>query len=175
MSAWITWPLRALSFLLWYSKEFFLANLRVTLDVLRPRHRMRMSPAIIAVPAASKADAEWTMISCLITLTPGTLTLTISREHGILYVHGMFVDTREELVAEIQEMEDRMLRAMRREPGDLSRPVELPVVVPRDVDEDGNPLLDLSEPEESSESGAGGSSGSTRPETTPLEPGGERE
>jgi multicomponent Na+:H+ antiporter subunit E len=128
MSTWISWPARAVSFMLWYAKEFILANLNVTLDILRPRRRMKMNPAIIAVPAASRTDTEWTMISSLITLTPGTLTITLSREHGILYVHGMFVDSREALVAEIQEMEDRMLRGMRRVPGDLSRPVEVPVV-----------------------------------------------
>ena len=129
------WPIRIISFLFWYAKEFILANLQVTADVLRPRKRMKMNPAIIAVPAASKSDSEWTLISTLITLTPGTLTLTLSKEHGILYVHGMFVDSREPLVAEIQEMEDRMLRALRRQPGDLSRPTEAPVVVPSDEHE----------------------------------------
>lgn len=127
-----SWPWRFISFLLWYAKEFIVANLSVTADVLRPRSRMKMSPAIIAVPAASESDAEWTMISNLITLTPGTLTLTISREHRLLYVHGMFVESRQSLVAEIQEMEDRMLRAMRRIPGNLARPVEAPVVRPAD-------------------------------------------
>ncbi|MDS2171231.1 Na+/H+ antiporter subunit E [Nesterenkonia sp. CL21] len=136
------WPLRILSFLLWYAKEFLLANLKVTADVLRPRRRMRMTPAIVAVPAASRTDTEWTLISALITLTPGTLTITLSKEHGILYVHGMFVDTRESLVTEIQEMEDRLLHATRRDVGDLTRPLEAPVVAPVDVDEDeaGDPL-----------------------------------
>ncbi|GAA1813684.1 Na+/H+ antiporter subunit E [Nesterenkonia flava] len=131
-----SWPWRVISFLLWYIKEFFLANLRVTADVLRPRKSQKMSPAIIAVPAASRTEAEWTLISTFITLTPGTLTLSLSREHGILYVHGMFVDSREALVAEIQEMEDRMLRAMRRTPGDLSRPVHAPVVRAQDVSDE---------------------------------------
>lgn len=121
-----------ISFLFWYAKAFVLANLFVTLDVLRPRKRMKMAPAIIAVPAASTSDTEWTLISCLITLTPGTLTLSISREHQILYVHGMFVASRESLVREIQEMEDRMLKALRRNPGDLSRPLRVPDVVPVD-------------------------------------------
>lgn len=129
------WPVRIISFMFWYAKEFLLANVHVTADILRPRRRMKTSPAIIAVPAASESDTEWTLISCLITLTPGTLTLSISREHKILYVHGMFVDSRESLVAEIQEMEDRMLRALRRQPGDLSRPTEAPVVVPSDEHE----------------------------------------
>lgn len=131
------WPWRIITFLLWYAKEFLVANAQVTADILRPRRRMKMNPAIIAVPAASESSAEWTLISCLITLTPGTLTLTISREHRILYVHGMFADSREALVSEIQEMEDRMLGAMRRIPGDLSRPVQAPVVAPQDTPSDG--------------------------------------
>ena len=128
----MSWPFRIIGFLLWYAKEFVSANISVTAEVLRPRGRSKMRPAIIAVPAASRSDSEWTLISSLITLTPGTLTITISKEHGILYVHGMFVQSREQLVAEIQEMEDRLLRAMRRNPGDLSRPTELPVVRPMD-------------------------------------------
>ena len=131
-ASWASWPWRMVSFLVWYAKEFVLANLHVTLDVLRPKRRMKMSPAIIAVPAASHSDTEWTLISSFITLTPGTLTLSISREHRILYVHGMFVESREALVGEIQEMEDRMLRALRRSPGDLSRPTRVPDVVPVD-------------------------------------------
>lgn len=126
----MSWPFRIIGFLLWYAKEFITANLSVTAEVLRPRGRSKMKPAIVAVPAASRSDSEWTLISSLITLTPGTLTITISREHGILYVHGMFVESREQLVGEIQEMEDRMLHAARRAPGDLTRPAELPVVRP---------------------------------------------
>lgn len=61
------------------------------------------------------------------------MTLSISRKHSILYVHGMFVDSRESLVTDIQEMEDRLLQAMRRRPGDLRRPMEVPVVVPEDL------------------------------------------
>jgi len=128
----MSWPFRIIGFLFWYAKEFILANVSVTADVLRPRKRMRMRPAIVAVPAASETESEWTLISSLITLTPGTLTITLSKEHGILYVHGMFVDSREQLVAEIQEMEDRLLHAMRRVPGDLSRPTQREVVRPRD-------------------------------------------
>lgn len=132
------WPWRIITFLFWYAKEFLIANAQVTADILRPRRRMKMSPAIIAVPSASESSAEWTMISSLITLTPGTLTLTLSRKHRILYVHGMFAESRESLVAEIQEMEDRMLGAMRRRPGDLSRPVQVPVVEPVDRPQRGD-------------------------------------
>lgn len=132
------WPWRVITFFFWYVKEFVKANIQVTLDVLRPKSKQKMSPAILAIPAASRSETEWTLISCLITLTPGTLTLSISREHQILYVHGMFVHSREETAGEIQEMEDRMIGALRRRPGDLSRPLEAPVVVPSDEPQGGD-------------------------------------
>lgn len=130
MNSWLTWPVRMIGFLLWYAKEFLLANLQVTADILRPRTRMRTDPAIVAVPAASRTASEYTLISSLITLTPGTLTITYSRDHAVLYVHGMFAASRDGLAEEVQEMEDRLLRAMRREPGDLSRPLARPTVRP---------------------------------------------
>lgn len=130
MNSWLTWPVRMIGFLLWYAKEFLLANLQVTADILRPSARMRTDPAIVAVPAASRTASEYTLISSLVTLTPGTLTITYSRDHAVLYVHGMFAASRDGLAEEIQEMEDRLLRAMRREPGDLSRPLARPTVRP---------------------------------------------
>lgn len=135
MMDWLTWPWRIASFLVWYTREFVLANIHVIADVLRPVHRMKTQPAIVAVPAAARSNGEWMLIATLITLTPGTLTITLSRRHRILYVHGMFVASRESLVAEIQEMEDRMLCAMRRVPGDLSRPTARPVPRPESVDD----------------------------------------
>lgn len=134
MRGWFTWPWRIVSFLVWYSREFVVANIRVIADVLSPTHRMKMQPAIVAVPAAARSNGEWMLISTLITLTPGTLTITLSRRHRLLYVHGMFAPAREPLVAEIQEMEDRLLRAMRRLPGDLSRPSTRPVPRPEPIE-----------------------------------------
>lgn len=137
MNSWLDWPVRMVGFLLWYAKEFILANLQVTADILRPSARMRTDPAIVAVPAASRTASEYTLISSLITLTPGTLTITYSRDHAVLYVHGMFAPTRDGLAAEVQEMEDRLLRAMRRQPGDLTRPPARPTVRPAEDAADG--------------------------------------
>lgn len=160
MTSWMDWPVRMVGFLLWYAKEFILANLQVTADILRPRARMRMAPAIVAVPAASRTASEYTLISSLITLTPGTLTITYSRDHAVLYVHGMFVGSRDGLAAEIQEMEDRLLRAMRREPGDLSRPPARPTVRPAEdvVDGAGDRAAPVTGPDDADDAGrpAGG-------------------
>jgi multicomponent Na+:H+ antiporter subunit E len=51
-----------------------------------------MRPGVIAVPLDAKTDAEITLLANLITLTPGTLSLDLSPDRGVLYVHTMYID-----------------------------------------------------------------------------------
>ena len=74
-------------FFIW---ELLKANVRVAYDVLTPRHRMR--PGIVAVPLDARTDAEITLLANLITLTPGTLSLDVSSDRSVLYVHAMYID-----------------------------------------------------------------------------------
>ncbi len=82
---------QVLAFGLFFVWELILANLRVAIDVLRPR--MQFAPAVVAVPLRDFSDAETVMLANLITLTPGTLSLDVRDDppHGgrILYVHAM--------------------------------------------------------------------------------------
>jgi multicomponent Na+:H+ antiporter subunit E len=74
-------------FLLW---ELLLANLRVAYDVLTPGYHMR--PGVVAIPLDAKSDIEITLLANLITLTPGTLSLDVSSDRSVLYIHVMYVD-----------------------------------------------------------------------------------
>ena len=73
-------------FFLW---ELLMANLRVAYEVLTPGYQMRA--AIIAIPLDAKSDLEITVLANLITLTPGTLSLDVSQDRKILYIHAMHV------------------------------------------------------------------------------------
>lgn len=73
-----------------YLWDLFLANMRVAYDVITPRHYMK--PGVIAVPLEVRTDAEIILLSNLITLTPGTLSLDLSQDRRILYVHFMYID-----------------------------------------------------------------------------------
>jgi multicomponent Na+:H+ antiporter subunit E len=75
------------AFLLW---ELLLANLRVAYDVLTPGFHMR--PGVVAIPLDAKSDIEITLLANLITLTPGTLSLDVSSDRRVLYIHVMYVD-----------------------------------------------------------------------------------
>jgi multicomponent Na+:H+ antiporter subunit E len=75
------------AFVLW---ELLLANLRVAYDVLTPGYHMR--PGVVAIPLDAKSDIEITLLANLITLTPGTLSLDVSSDRRVLYIHVMYVD-----------------------------------------------------------------------------------
>lgn len=79
--------LRFAGFFLW---ELFLSNIRVAQDVLRPRLSIR--PGVVAVPLTVSTDLEITLLSCLITLTPGTLALDVSDDRSTLFVHALNVE-----------------------------------------------------------------------------------
>lgn len=76
-----------LGFFLW---ELIKANVRVTLEVLTPKFHMR--PAVVAIPLSVHNDLAITILANIITLTPGTLSLDISDDKRVLYVHALYVD-----------------------------------------------------------------------------------
>lgn len=96
-------------FFLW---ELILANLRVAHDVLTPKHYKR--PGVVAIPLDARTNAEITLLACLITLTPGTLSLEVSQDRRVLYVHDMFIDDPDEVRRSIKAgFERRLLEVMR--------------------------------------------------------------
>lgn len=70
--------------------ELILANMRVAYDVITPRLRAR--PGVIAIPLDLKGDIEITLLANMITLTPGTLSLDVSEDKSVLYIHAMYLD-----------------------------------------------------------------------------------
>lgn len=103
---------RVLSFAVFFIVELFKANLRVAYDVVVPSQNMR--PGVIAIPLSATTDMEITLLANLISLTPGTLSLDVSDDRSVLYVHGMFVDDPDEFRHEIKAgFERRVLEVMR--------------------------------------------------------------
>lgn len=98
-------------FVVFYLRELVSSNLRVAYDVITPTHHMR--PGIVAIPLDAKTDAEITLLANFITMTPGTLSLDLSDDRKVLYVHSMYVGNVEEFRREIKEgFERRLLEAM---------------------------------------------------------------
>lgn len=99
-------------FAFFFIKELILANLKVAFDVLTPRHHMR--PGIVAVPLDLKTDLEITVLTTLITLTPGTLSLHVTDDRRTLYLHAMYIDDPDQLVRGIKDgFERRVMEVLR--------------------------------------------------------------
>jgi len=97
---------------LYFIWELVLANLRVAYDVLTPRHKMR--PGVVAIPLDAESDAEITLLANLITLTPGTLSLDVSKDRKMLYIHAMYIDDIDQLRRKIKDgFERRVLEVLR--------------------------------------------------------------
>ncbi|MDJ0869571.1 MAG: Na+/H+ antiporter subunit E [Myxococcota bacterium] len=79
------WAVVYLGVFLWH---VVLANLDVAYRVLHPR--LPIQPGIVKVRTALRSPAARTLLANSITLTPGTLTVELSRE-GWLYVHWLNV------------------------------------------------------------------------------------
>lgn len=104
--------LSALGFAVFLVYELVLSNLRVAWDVITPRARRK--PGIVAVPLDAASDHEITLLSILVTLTPGTLVVDVSDDRRVMYVHSMFVDDPEEERRKIKEgFERRVLDLLR--------------------------------------------------------------
>ncbi|GAB3196696.1 multicomponent Na+:H+ antiporter subunit E [Pontibacter aydingkolensis] len=80
---------KALFFAVFFIKELLVANIKIAYDILTPRYYMR--PTVIALPLSVKTDLEITLLACMITLTPGTLSIDVSENRKILYVHALYV------------------------------------------------------------------------------------
>ena len=84
-----------------FLKELLASAIRVAIVVLTPDLKSALRPAIIAFPLSVKSDAEITLLANLVTLTPGTLSIDVSEDRSILYVHTLTLGSREAMIAEI--------------------------------------------------------------------------
>lgn len=78
---------RVISLLLLFLYELVLSAVKVAVMVLSPN--MNLKPGIFAYPLRVDRDFEITILANLITLTPGTLSVDVSDDRRILYVHAI--------------------------------------------------------------------------------------
>jgi len=103
---------KMLSFILFFLKELVKANLQVAYDVITPKFFMK--PGIVKIPLDAKSDLEITLLANLITLTPGTLSLDVSADKKVLYVHAMYIKDKEKFIQSIKSgFERRLLEILR--------------------------------------------------------------
>lgn len=95
-----------------FLKELVLSTLAVVKQVIQPKLTMR--PGIFAYHTNLTSDWEVTLLSCLITLTPGTLTLEVSPDQRTLYIHAIDIDETDKAIQHIRDsFEQAIMRVTR--------------------------------------------------------------
>ena len=100
---------RALSLAAFFAWELLLANFRVAADVLRGH---RIEPAVVAIPLDVTTDGEILLLSMLINITPGSVTIDLSDDRRTLYVHVMHIKTAEQTRREIKDGFERRVKLL---------------------------------------------------------------
>jgi multicomponent Na+:H+ antiporter subunit E len=73
-----------------------------------------MRPGVVAIPLDVKTDIQIALLANLVTLTPGSISLDISGDRSVLYLHVMYIEEPEAVRREIKEgFERRILEAFR--------------------------------------------------------------
>lgn len=99
---------RVLRFIVIFIIELIKSNLRVAWEVLTPG--FHMSPAIVAIPLTVNTPFQITLLAQLITLTPGTLSIDVSTDRRVLYIHAMYVKDVDAFRRSIKEGFERQIQ-----------------------------------------------------------------
>lgn len=103
---------KLIMFFLFFLYELVKANLEVAYEVSTPNYHM--SPGIVKIPLDVKSNVGITLLANLISLTPGTLSLDVSNDRKVLYVHAMYVTDREKFIKGIKNgFEKRILEILK--------------------------------------------------------------
>lgn len=97
-----------IEFVIFFLWEVFLSNIRLTITILSPK--MNLRPAVVAVPLDLKSEVGIVILSHMITLTPGTLSLDISSNRHTIYVHVYDLDDPNKFVERIKSKFERRVR-----------------------------------------------------------------
>ncbi|WP_068775835.1 Na+/H+ antiporter subunit E [Paenibacillus sp. FJAT-26967] len=98
--------------LLLFLKELMISSFTVIGQIIRPKLAIR--PGIFAYTTELESDWEITVLSCLICLTPGTLTLDIAKNGRTLYIHAMDIEDAEIISLQIKQTFEKAIMEVTR-------------------------------------------------------------
>lgn len=101
--------MHVVSLAVFFARELVRANFRVAADVLR---RHRVEPAVVGIPLDVTTDREILLLTMLINITPGSVTIDLSEDRRTLYVHVMHMTSADETRREIKDGFERRVKLL---------------------------------------------------------------
>ncbi len=99
---------RILRLIMFFLYELVMSSLRVAYDVLTPNDYS--TPAILDMPLDVNSDFEILLVTNLISITPGTLSLDVSDDRKTLTFHAMYAEDPDAVIAELKNGMERLVR-----------------------------------------------------------------
>ena len=90
-----------------FLRELFKSSVQVLSIVIRPN--MNIKPAIFEMETELNDDWQVTLLSSLITLTPGTIVIGISDDQKRLYIHALDFEDIDDAVSSIKNTFERAI------------------------------------------------------------------
>ena len=101
---------RILELALFFLFDLVRANFRMAGIILSPR--MKLRPAVVAVPLILKSEAAIILLANMMTLTPGTLSLDISSDRRTIYIHTVYLGDEEQFRQQVVKGYERRLKEL---------------------------------------------------------------
>lgn len=95
-----------------FFRELISSNLSIVKLVYK--RKPTFEPGIFVLPTELETEWEVTLLSNLITLTPGTLTISVSDDNSKLYIHAMDINTVEEEIHAIKDTFEKAIMEVTR-------------------------------------------------------------
>jgi multicomponent Na+:H+ antiporter subunit E len=107
-------PVAMLRLVLYVGRELVVSNALVTREILTPRSRIRTG--VIGHRLEDGSDVALTLIANILALTPGTMTVDVTRDPPTLYVHFLLLSDVEEARRTIVRLERLVVAAIGERP-----------------------------------------------------------
>jgi monovalent cation/proton antiporter MnhG/PhaG subunit len=104
-------PVGLAIFLVRYLGMVVVSNIRVAWEVITPSNE-QIREAIVAVPLRTTSVSAALLVANAISYTPGSLTIELTDDPLVLYVHVLFFTSVADVQADVRELEGLAMRAL---------------------------------------------------------------
>ncbi|SFP19685.1 Na+/H+ antiporter subunit E [Salibacterium halotolerans] len=108
----IGWIYAVVKLVFIFLKELILSAVEVVGQILQPK--LNIQPGIFAMDIDLHRNWEVTVLSCLITLTPGTLVVDVSPDNQTLYIHAMHLPDIDKAKEDIRNSFEKAIQEVSR-------------------------------------------------------------
>ncbi len=98
----------AVCFLIYYFFKVVQANIYIAYDILTPK--ALSTPELIWIPIRVNSDLGLLLLTNLISMTPGTLSIEVTEDKTKILVHCLYNDKNDSVISDIEKIQSKIIR-----------------------------------------------------------------